>query len=81
MSTNWSAKRLPTKWSAKWNQPKFWRVRATAADGLIVTLGRYGTAEEAHADSDAFERSGRYRDLAVHAIGPRPVSAVTHSGP
>jgi hypothetical protein len=74
-------KRLPTKWSAKWNQPKHWRLRATAADGLTVTLGRYGTAEEAQVDSDAFARSGRYRDLAVQAIEPRPDSAVIQGAP
>lgn len=72
---------MHTKWSAKWNRPKYWRVRATAADGLAVTLGRYETAEEAHADSDAFTRGGRYRDLAVQAIEPRPDPAVIHSGP
>jgi hypothetical protein len=70
-----------TKWSAKWNQPKHWRVRATADDGLVVTLGRYETAEEAHADSDAFTRGGRYRDLAVQAIEARPDPAAIPCGP
>ena len=75
-------KRLPTntKWSAKWNQPKYWRLRATATDGLIVTLGRYETAEEAHADSNKFAEGGRYRDLAVQAIEPRPDAAVAETG-
>jgi hypothetical protein len=63
---------MPTKWAAKWNQPKHWRVRATAADGLIVTLGRYGTAEEAHEDCGKLTERGGYRDFAVQAIAPRP---------
>ena len=63
---------MPPKWSAKWNPPKYWRVRATAADGLIVTLGRYATAEEADADCGKFALLGEYRDLAVQPIAPRP---------
>jgi hypothetical protein len=72
-------KRMPPKWNPKWNPPKHWRVRATAADGLIVTLGRYETPEEAHADSDKFAASGQYRDLAVQPIAPRPDPAAAES--
>ena len=63
---------MPPKWSAKWNSPKYWRVRATATDGLIVTLGRYATAEEADADCGRFTLQGEYRNLAVQPIAPRP---------
>ena len=61
---------MPPKWSAKWNLPKHWRVRGTAADGLTVTLGRYETAEQAHEDCDRLTEQGDYRDLAVQAIEP-----------
>ena len=70
-----------TNWSTKWNPPKYWRVRARAADGLTVTLGRYETAEEAHAQSDRFAESGGYRNLAVEPIAPRPDPAAAHVGP
>jgi hypothetical protein len=63
---------MPRTWSAKWNQPKHWRLRATAADGLIVTLGRYETAEEAHADRGHFAEQGGYRNLTVQPIELRP---------
>jgi len=57
--------------SAKWDpEPKYWRVRAKAADGLTVTLGRYATAEEAHAECSKFAAEGGYRDLAVQPIEP-----------
>ncbi len=64
-----------TNWSTKWNPPKHWRVRGRAVDGLIVTLGRYETAEEAHAQSGKLAESGEYRDLAVEPIAPRPAAA------
>jgi len=63
---------MPPKWSPKWNLPKHWRLRATAADGLVVTLGRYETAEEADADCGKFALQGEYRNLAVQPIAPRP---------
>jgi hypothetical protein len=63
---------MPTNKSAKWNQPKFWRVRATAADGVTVTLGRYETAEQADADRANFAAQGGYRDLAVEPIEQKP---------
>lgn len=58
--------------SPKWNLPKHWRLRATAADGLIVTLGRYATAEEADAECGRFALQGKYRNLAVQPIAPGP---------
>ena len=67
------------KWSPKWNLPKHWRLRATAADGLAVTLGRYETAEQAHADCGHFAEQGGYRDLAVQPIAPRPDPAAAES--
>lgn len=68
------------KWSPKWNLPKYWRLRATAADGLIVTLGRYATVEEADTDCGRFALRGKYRDLAVQSIAPcpEPTAAETH---
>ncbi len=47
---------------------KHWRLRATVADGLIVTLGRYATAEQADADRGRFALRGEYCSLAVHSI-------------
>ena len=72
---------MPPKWSPKWNTPKLWRLRATATDGLVVTLGRYETAEQANADCAKMTEQGGYRNLAVQPIVPRPDPAVTHSGP
>jgi hypothetical protein len=66
-------KRMPPKWSPKWNLPKHWRLRATAADGSTVTLGRYETVEEAHADSSRLALGGAYRDLVVQPLEARPV--------
>jgi hypothetical protein len=63
--------RMPGKWEP---QPKHWRVRAKAADGMMVTLGRYATAEEAEADCAKFAKEGRYRDLSVQPIAPAPVA-------
>ncbi|HVP13754.1 MAG TPA: hypothetical protein VMV94_21440 [Phycisphaerae bacterium] len=57
---------------SKWNQPKHWRLRATAADGLTITLGRYETAEQAHADRETFAGQGGYRNLSVERIEPKP---------
>ncbi len=74
-------KRMPVKRPAKWNQPKYWRVRARAADGLIVTLGRYETQEEAHADCGKLAEQGIYRDLTVQAIEPKPEPPPTDTHP
>jgi hypothetical protein len=72
---------MAVKWSGKWNQPKHWRVQATAADGLTVTLGRYETAEQAHADCGNLTQQGGYRDLAVQPIEPRPDPAPVEMHP
>lgn len=72
---------MATKWSAKWSQPKFWRLRGKAVDGMIVTLGRYETEEEAQADRTKFAATGGYRDLAVQAIEPRPDPAAAETTP
>jgi hypothetical protein len=71
---------MPPKGSPKWSLPKHWRLRATAADGLIVTLGRYATTEEADADCGRFALHGEYRNLAVQSIAPcpEPITAETH---
>lgn len=51
-----------------WNTTKHWRVRATAADGLTVTLGRYETEEEAREDSERFAERDGYRALAIEPV-------------
>jgi hypothetical protein len=56
----------------KWNQPKRWRVRGVAADGLTVTLGRYVTEEEATADCHRLAQGGGYRDLVVQPLEVKP---------
>ncbi len=60
--------------SSKWQgQPKRWRVRGKApSDGLVVTLGRYDTEDEARNARDALARDAIYRDLTVEAIIPPP---------
>jgi hypothetical protein len=70
-----------TKWSVKWNPEKHWRLRAMATDGLMVTLGRYATAEEAQADCSKFAATGGYRNLAVQPIAPRPDPAAAEGSP
>ncbi len=64
---------MPAKSHAKWNVPKHWRLRGTAADGLTVTLGRYETMEEAQADSNRLALGGAYRDLVVQPLEATPV--------
>lgn len=63
----WS-NRMPAKSYSKWNVPKLWRLRGTAADGLTVTLGRYATEEEAQADSGRLAMGGAYRNLIVQPL-------------
>ena len=63
---------MPAQWQA---EPKRWRVRATASDGLAVTLGRYDTEEEAQADLARLSAEGNYRDLRVEPIAPRAGAA------
>jgi hypothetical protein len=53
-------------------EPKLWRIRGKAPDGLIVTLGRYDTEAQAEADLQRFVTEQVYRDVAVEAISPRP---------
>jgi hypothetical protein len=64
----------------KWNPAKHWRLRAMAADGLIVTLGRYATAEESDVDCGRLGLQPEYRHLAMEPIAPRPepTAAETH---
>lgn len=66
---------MAKNWSTTWNRPKHWRLRATATDGLTVTLGRYETEEEAHADSARFAADATYCDLEVQALAPKPPPA------
>jgi hypothetical protein len=63
---------MPPKSYPKWNLPKHWRLRGRAADGLVVTLGRYETEEEAQADSKRLAVGGAYRDLVVQALEAKP---------
>ena len=72
---------MQAKWPPKWNPPKYWRLRGTAIDGLIVTLGRYETAEQAHADCGKFTEQGGYRGLTVEPIELRPDAAAAGSAP
>ncbi len=55
-------------------EPKRWRVRGKAADGLVVTLGRYDTEEDAQADCRKFTEQAVYRNLEVQAIPPPAVA-------
>jgi hypothetical protein len=66
---------MPGTRPAKWNQPKFFRLRGTAADGVTITLGRYETAEQANADRESFAAQGGYRNLAVEPIEQKPEPA------
>ncbi len=69
-------------WSAKWNHPKYWRLQATASDGLTVTLGRYETEEQANADCEHFAGHSGYRNLMVQQIEPSPrPSSTEHKAP
>ena len=68
-------------WSAKWNPPKHWRLRATAPDRTTVTLGRYETAEQAQADRASFVAQGLYRDITVEPIEPKPDPPAAESAP
>jgi len=65
-------KRMPPKWQSA---PKRWRVRGTAADGLVVTLGRYETEEQAITDRDRLVREGVHRNVHIDPIPPAPEAA------
>ncbi len=57
----------------KWQStPKLWRLRGKAADGMVVTLGRYETAEEAQAELARITALGGYRNLTIEPIEPKP---------
>lgn len=53
-------------------EPKTWRLRGKATDGMTVTLGRYETEKEAKADCDKFTREGYYTDVALDPIEQPP---------
>jgi hypothetical protein len=68
--------------SSKWQgEPKRWRVRGKApSDGLVVTLGRYDTEDEARTACDSLTRDGTYRNITVEAI-ILPIPAPTPGSP
>ena len=57
---------------AKQTEPKRWRVRGVADDGVTVTLGRYETEKQAKADADRLTKEGMYTDLSIEAIEVPP---------
>lgn len=63
---------MPRTWPTKWHQVMHWRLQAMAADGLVVTLGRYKTVEEAHTDHRHFAKQGVYSNITLHSIEPKP---------
>ncbi len=67
---------MPSKWQG---EPKRWRLQGRASDGLVVTLGRYDTEEEANADRVKFAAEAAYRDLKVLPIAPPPAQPVTQT--
>ncbi len=82
MPAKWEPPPKPRRMPAKWDsQPKRWRVRGTATDGLTVTLGRYETAEEAHAECRRLTEQGGYRGLVVQPIEPKPDPEAPESNP
>jgi hypothetical protein len=52
--------------------PKLWRIRGTARDGLVVTLGKYETEPEAQFDLEKLTKSGDYRNLTLEQLAPPP---------
>jgi hypothetical protein len=65
---------VPANWAT---EPMRWRVRGKASDGLLVTLGRFLTEEEARADCEKLTKEGAYRDIRVDPIEPpiRPAAS------
>ncbi len=63
--------------AGKQGNPKLWRVQGKASDGLVVTLGRFETEEQAKAEAERLVADAAYRDIVVQAIvpAPRPESA------
>jgi hypothetical protein len=64
---------VPRKIS-KWNPQRIWiwRLRGKAADGLVVTLGRYESTVEAEADLARMTAGGTYRNLVLQPLEPAP---------
>jgi hypothetical protein len=60
--------RPPKVWRA--TPPKLWRIRGKAADGMVVTLGRYTTEPEAQVDFQRLTHGGVYRNLELEALDP-----------
>jgi hypothetical protein len=56
--------------AGKWqSEPKRWRVRGKSpADGMVVTLGRYDTEQEAQAACDTLMKQKTYVDPRVEPI-------------
>ncbi len=68
-------KKIPGKsYPSKWNPQRnwIWRLRGKAADGLVVTLGRYETTAEAEADLARMTVDGAYRNLVLQPLEPAP---------
>ncbi len=61
-------KNYPSKWNPRRNW--IWRLRGKAVDGLVVTLGRYETTDEAEADLARMSVAGAYRDLVLQPLEP-----------
>lgn len=68
---------MPANWTS---EPKRWCVRGKASDGLMVTLGRYLTEDEARADCEKIIKEGLYRDVRVDPISPRSQPTQPTSG-
>ena len=67
----------PKAYASKWNPRRIWiwRLRGKAVDGLVVTLGRYETTDEAQADLARMTVGGAYRDLVLQPLEPAPAPA------
>jgi len=63
---------MPTAWQGT---PKRWRVQGKATDGLVVTLGRFDTEEEARAECARLVAEATYRELTVQPIAPPPATS------
>jgi hypothetical protein len=68
---------VPTRAPKTWrtSAPKLWRIRGKAGDGMVVTLGRYETEEEAQTEMQRLTEAGSYRNLELQAIAPPPPPA------
>lgn len=61
--------------------PKLWRVQGKATDGLVVTLGRFDTQEQANLEAERLISEAAYRDVVVQAIIPTTPPEGTASAP